>query len=156
MAFFKKVKMTVRTKDGTTVDRWYPRSVLVGKPITTEQLATRVSHESTVAPADVLAVLRALSGCMGEYMATGRSVILDGIGSLYFSAASSGQGAASEEDCNANNISGVKIRFRPKTTYQRTSSQTQSKMAVRPLINVPIDWIDVASLVKGDDEEPEP
>lgn len=56
-------------------------------PITTEQVAKRVAAESTVSPADVRAVLTALGGVMGDYMAQGRSVKLDGIGSFYFTAA---------------------------------------------------------------------
>lgn len=156
MAFFKKSKMNVRTREGATVTRWYPRSVLVGKTVTTDQLANRISLECTVAPADVLAVFKALSGCMGEYMAAGRSVKLDGIGSFYFSASSSGNGAASKDDCTANMINGVKVRFIPETTYQRSGGQGSGRHAVRPLTNFSIEWIDVESLVKDDDEEPEP
>ena len=37
--------------------KWYPKSVLVGSPITTDQIAKHLSRESTVAPADVKAVL---------------------------------------------------------------------------------------------------
>ena len=73
MAFYKKMKMKVNGK-------WYPKSVLVGSAISTEQVAKRVAAESTVSPADVRAVLTALGGVMGDYMAQGRSVKLDGIG----------------------------------------------------------------------------
>ncbi|MCH5169349.1 MAG: DNA-binding protein, partial [Prevotellaceae bacterium] len=62
MAFYKKMQQNVN-------DKWYPRSVLVGTPISTEQVARRLAAESTVAPADVMAVLQALSGVMGDYMA---------------------------------------------------------------------------------------
>lgn len=58
MAFYKKVQMKVNGK-------WYPKSVLVGSAITTEQVAKRVAAESTVGPADVRAVLTALGGVMG-------------------------------------------------------------------------------------------
>ena len=50
MAFYKKVQMKVNGK-------WYPKSVLVGSAITTEQVAKRVAAESTVSPTDVRAVL---------------------------------------------------------------------------------------------------
>ena len=80
MAFYKKIQMKVNGK-------WYPKSVLVGFAITTEQVAKRVAAESTVSPADVCAVLTALGGVMGDYMVQGRSVKLDGIGSFYFTAA---------------------------------------------------------------------
>ena len=65
MAFYKKTKMKVNGK-------WYPKSVLVGSPISTEQVAKRLAAESTVSPADVRAVLTALGGVMGDFMAQGR------------------------------------------------------------------------------------
>ena len=86
MAFFKKQQQPVNKK-------WYPRSVLVGNPVTTDQIAKRLAAESTVAPADVKAVLEALSGVMGDYMAQGRSVKLDGIGSFFFQSSATGRSA---------------------------------------------------------------
>ena len=62
MAFWKRIKMKVNGK-------WYPKSVLVGSPVSTEQLCKRIAAESTVRPADVGAVLMSLGGIMGEYMA---------------------------------------------------------------------------------------
>ena len=86
MAFYKKQQQAVNKK-------WYPRSVLVGSPVSTDQLSKRIANESTVAPADVQAVLKALSGVMGAYMAQGRSAKLDGIGSFSFMASASGRSA---------------------------------------------------------------
>ena len=143
MAFFKKVLMKTKDKNGTVQLKWYPRSVLVGNPITTDQLSKRLAQESTVAPADVKAVLSALSGTMGEYMAMGRSVKLEGIGSFYFSANSQGNGADTEKKCSANQINGVKVNFIPDTTYRR---QGGGRQAVRALTDVDIEWIDVATL----------
>ncbi len=54
--------------------KWYPKAVLVSSPATTEQVAKRLAAESTVSPADVRAVLTALGGVMGDFMAQGRSV----------------------------------------------------------------------------------
>ena len=59
---------------------------------TTDQIAKRLAAESTVSPADVKAVLEALSGVMGDYMAQGRSVKLDGIGSFFFQSSATGNG----------------------------------------------------------------
>ena len=86
MAFFKKVFKQLNKK-------WYPQSVLVGSTVTTDQIAKRLAAESTVSPADVKAVLEALSGVMGDYMAQGRSVKLDGIGSFFFQSQASGRSA---------------------------------------------------------------
>lgn len=139
MAFFKKQQQPVNKK-------WYPRSILVGNPVTTDQIAKRLAAESTVAPADVKAVLEALSGVMGDYMAQGRSVKLDGIGSFYFTASANGNGVNSPEEVNANLINGVKIRFVPETTYKRGGGTRSGRRAVRALTGVDIDWIDVATL----------
>ena len=49
MIFWKRIKAVIN-------DLWYPRSVTVGKPVETQELAKRLARESTVAPADVHAV----------------------------------------------------------------------------------------------------
>ena len=94
---------------------WYPKSVLVGSPVTTKQIAERLSKESTVSLADTYAVLLALGGVMGEYMAEGRSVKLEGIGSFYFTATANKNGVDKEEKVSANQITGVRVRFLPET-----------------------------------------
>ena len=140
MAFYKKIQMAINKK-------WYPQSCLVGNPVTTDQIAKRLAAESTVAPADVKAVLEALSGVMGDYMAQGRSVKLDGIGSFFFQSQASGNGKDKAEDVSANDINGVKVRFLPETTYKRGGGgSAKGRRAVRALTDVDIEWIDVASL----------
>ena len=136
MAFYKKMKMKVNGK-------WYPKSVLVGSAITTEQVAKRVAAESTVSPADVRAVLTALGGVMGDYMAQGRSVKLDGIGSFYFTAATNKNGVATEKEVTAALINGVRVRFIPETRFRGGGSLTgggSSRRAVRGLSDVDIEW----------------
>ena len=59
MAFYRKVQMKINNK-------WYPQSTLVGSPVTTAHIAKRLAAESTVAPADVRAVLESLSNVMGD------------------------------------------------------------------------------------------
>lgn len=137
MAFFKKLQQPVNKK-------WYPRSVLVGSPIGTEQVAKRLAAESTVAPADVLAVLKALSGVMGDYMAQGRSVKLDGIGTFYFTATAHGNGVDTPEEVSVKQINGVKVRFLPETTYRRIG--THGRVATRALTDVELEWVDIDTL----------
>ena len=136
MAFYKKMKMKVNGK-------WYPKSVLVGSAITTEQVAKRLAAESTVSPADVRAVLTALGGVMGDYMAQGRSVKLDGIGSFYFTAATNKNGVATEKEVTAALINGVRVRFIPETRFRGGGSLTgggSGRRAVRGLSDVDIEW----------------
>ncbi len=132
MAFWKRVKMKIN-------GLWYPKSVLVGSPVTTKQIAERLSKESTVSLADTYAVLLALGGVMGEYMAEGRSVKLEGIGSFYFTATANKNGVDKEEKVSANQINGVRVRFIPETRYVRGAA---SRVATRGLTDAVIEWLE--------------
>lgn len=135
MAFYKKVQMKVNGK-------WYPKPVLVGSAITTEQVAKRVAAESTVSPADVRAVLTALGGVMGDYIVQGRSVKLDGIGSFYFTAATNNNGVDTEKEVTAALINGVRVRFIPETRFRGggTRAMGGGRCAVRSLTDVDLEW----------------
>lgn len=61
MIFWTRVKQAIN-------NLWYPRSVTVGKPVETQELANRIARESTVSPADTHAVLRALPNIMAGFM----------------------------------------------------------------------------------------
>ena len=141
MAFYKKMKMKVNGK-------WYPKSVLVGSPISTEQVAKRLAAESTVSPADVRAVLTALGGVMGDYMAQGRSVKLDGVGSFYFTAATNKNGVATEKEVTANLINGVRVRFIPETRYRGGG---KGRVSTRGLSDVDIEWEEWKGKTASDD-----
>ena len=137
MAFYKKRQSNINKK-------WYPHAVLVDKAVTTEELAEELAAESTVAPADVLAVLRALSGVMGRHMANGRSVKLYGIGSFHFTISANGNGVDTPEEVNARQIKSIRVRFLPETNYRIGGST--GRIATRALTDVKVNWIDVATL----------
>ena len=139
MAFYKKTKMKINGK-------WYPKSVLVVSPATTEQVAKRLAVESTVSPADVRAVLTALGGVMGDFMAQGRSVKLDGVGSFYFTAVTNKNGVATEKEVSANQISGVRVRFLPETRYRGAG---KGRVSTRGLSDVDIEWNEWKGEEKG-------
>ena len=86
MAFFKKVLKKITGK-------WYPEVVIVGKPVTTDEVADRLAEISTVSRGDTYAVLKDLGQVMGQFMA---------------------------EDVKASQIENVRVRFIPETT--RTAS----------------------------------
>ncbi len=48
----------------------------------------------------------ALGGVMGDFMAQGRSVKLDGVGSFYFTAVTVANGVATEKEVTVNQIKG--------------------------------------------------
>ena len=133
MAFWKRIKMKIN-------GLWYPKSVLVGTPVTTKQVAERLARESTVSLADVYAVLLSLGSVLGDYMSQGRSVKLDGIGSFYFTATANKNGVAKEEDVSAKHINGVRVRFIPETSYKQNGSTPAGRRATRNLTDVSIEW----------------
>lgn len=133
MAFWKRIKMKIN-------GLWYPKSVLVGTPVTTKQVAERLARESTVSLADVYAVLLSLGSVLGDYMSQGRSVKLDGIGSFYFTATANKNGVAKEEDVSAKQINGVRVRFIPETSYKQNGSTPAGRCATRNLTDVSIEW----------------
>ena len=126
--------------------KWYPKSVLVGSAISTEQVAKRVAAESTVSPADVRAVLTALGGVMGDYMAQGRSVKLDGVGSFYFTASTNKNGVATEKEVTAKLINGVRVRFIPETRFRGSG---KGRVSMRSLSDVDIEWEEWKGEEKG-------
>ena len=127
MGFFKKVKQKIN-------GMWYPQSITVGKPVTTDEVAKRLAIESTVSPADTFAVLKSLGSVLGSYMADGRTVKLDGVGTFYYTAVASGNGEDSPK-VTAKQITGVRVRFIPET-----SRSSNNQVTTRSLVDSNIFW----------------
>ena len=127
MAFFKKVKKKL-------TGLWYPEAITVGKPVTTDQVADRLALISTVSRGDTYAVLKDLGGVMVSFMAEGRTVKLEGVGTFYYTI-NADKGIAKPEEVTAKQIKGIRVRFIPET------SRTQSnKVATRSLVSDNIYW----------------
>ena len=152
MAFFKKIQKKINSK-------WYPQSVTVGKPVTTDEVARRIAAESTVSPADTFAVLKSLGGVMGDCMANGRTVKLEGLGTFYYTAAANGNGVDTAEKVTTSQITGVRVRFIPETHLSSSHQVT-----TRSLVSDNIFWEEWAGKTSstggnsgGDDPEaPDP
>ena len=152
MGFFKKVKQKIN-------GMWYPQSITVGKPVTTDEVAKRLAIESTVSPADTFAVLKSLGSVLGSYMADGRTVKLDGVGTFYYTAVASGNGVDSPDKVTAKQITGVRVRFIPET-----SRSSNNQVTTRSLVDSNIFWKNgaenpllpakVAVVVKGEERLP--
>ena len=69
MAFYVKQKAKVNNK-------WYPRSITVGKPVSTDNVADKLAELSTVTRGDAYAIMKNLGSVMASYMAAGRTVKL--------------------------------------------------------------------------------
>lgn len=92
---------------------WFPKSVSHSKAVTTEELCEDIAAGTTMTPADVTGVVRALSDAMVKYLIDGRPVKLDRIGTFRLTASASGNGVEREEDCSASQFSTVTVRFLP-------------------------------------------
>ena len=144
MAYYKKIKLKSNGK-------WYPRSITVGKPVSTREIAERISVKCTVNPADVDAVLTALGSTLSEFMTEGRSVKLDGVGTLYYTANSVGNGVDSAEEVSDAQIKGVRVRFIPQKHVN-----SSNKVLSRSLVSDDISWVEwgksPSETAKGDEE----
>lgn len=92
---------------------WYPKSVSHSKAVSTEQLCDDIAAATTLSPADVTGVVRALSDAMVKYLVDGRPVKLDRIGTFRLTASAAGNGVEREEDCSAAQFNGITVRFLP-------------------------------------------
>lgn len=131
MAYFKKVQQKIN-------GLWYPQSVTMGEPITTEKIIERLSAISTVSKSDVRAVLGDLATVLADYMALGHTVKLDGLGTFYYTAVASKQGVATKEEVSADQITGVRVRFIPEG-----KRKGGNKTLTRALTDVNITWNEV-------------
>ena len=85
MAYFKRTQKKVNGK-------WYPQVVIIGKPVQTKEVATRLADLSALSPGDCYSMLGNLGKVLGEFMNSGRTVKLDGVGTFYYTPDTSGQG----------------------------------------------------------------
>ena len=107
MAYFKSVlRRTDRTKPG----KYYPTAVSVGR-VTTDELCDEIAEISTVSPADVVAVLKALNRCVGSHLSRGESVQLKGLCNIRLTALSKGAGVDTPEKVSADQITGYRMVF---------------------------------------------
>ncbi|MBR2359123.1 MAG: HU family DNA-binding protein [Bacteroidaceae bacterium] len=128
MAFYK---VRLQKKSGL----YYPQAITVGKQVSTKQLGKALSDRSTVTLADTLAVLSELGTVMSTFMAQGRSVQLDGLGSFRYTINSTKQGVEKEEDVSTNQIKSIRVRFVPEMT--RNADKTVATRTMQP---TSVDW----------------
>lgn len=127
MAFFKK---TFKKISGL----WYPQAVTVGKPVTTDEVSDRLADISTVSRGDTYAVVKNLGGVLADFMAQGRTVKIDGIGTFYYTI-NSEKGVDKPEKVTAAMVKDVRVRFIPEAS--RTSG---GQVATRSLVSHKVFW----------------
>lgn len=107
MAYFRKIQKKVNGK-------WYPQGVTIGKPVTTKEVAKRLADLSALSPGDCYSMLGNLSTVLGEFMNSGRTVKLDGVGTFYYTPNCAGQGVDTADEVSARQIVGTRVRFIPE------------------------------------------
>ena len=123
MAFYK-------ARFQKTSQKWYPHAVVVGKSISTKELAQALSDRSTVTLSDCRAVLSEIGLVMAEFMAQGKSVKLEGLGSFRYGICSAKNGVETEEKVSASQISAIRVRFVPETS--RNADGTVATRSCQP------------------------
>lgn len=143
MAFYKK---QFNEKNGV----WYPMAVTVGKPVETKEVAERLSRISTVSKSDVLAVLGDLAGVLADYMAQGKSVRLDGLGTFRYTLSTEGVEQEDQFDVQKQ-LKAVRVQFTP----QKEGGTTRGSSATRALVPSGIEWLpyDGPAVSGGEDED---
>lgn len=106
MAFF-------REKFSKLTGLWTVSSVSVSQ-YNSKRLAKDIEKESTVSYTDIMAVLTSLPTVMQRYLAEGHTVKLEGIGTFYLTVQCTKTGVARKEDCSQEQITNVKVQFRPE------------------------------------------
>lgn len=119
MPYYKKTQKKINGK-------WYPQSVTVGDPVTTDEIAQLLADLSAVSPGDTYNVLKNLARAMSIYMSNGRTVKLEGVGTFYYSAKANGQGVDTPEEVNAKQIVGVRVRFIPEMDRDSKGAVTRA------------------------------
>lgn len=115
---------------------YFPQAVTVGKPIDTKEVAKRLARISTVSLADVLAVLAEMPGVLADFMAQGKSVRLDGLGTFRYTLDT--EGVANREDMDfQKQVKAVRVSFIP----QREGAVTKGGTATRALVPTGIEWL---------------
>ena len=127
---------------------YYPQAITVGKQITTKQLGKALSDRSTVTLADTLAVLSELGNVMSTFMAEGRSVKLDGLGSFRYNINAQKQGVEKEEEVSAEQIKSIRVRFVPEMTRNADKS-----VATRTMQPTAVDWFEWAGKDSEKDDD---
>ena len=122
MIFWKRVQQAIN-------GLWYPRSITVGKPVETQELANRIARESTVSPADTHAVLRALPNVMADFMKESRAIHFEGLGWFRYTINAMGKGVPSKEEVSEKQIKRLRVQFTPDRTRNLEGGYTRALIA---------------------------
>ncbi len=142
MAFF-------REKFSKLTGKWTVSSVSVSQ-YNSKRLAKDIEKESTVSYTDILAVLTSLPTVMQRYLAEGHTVKLEGIGTFYLTVQCTKTGVDEKEQCSPDQITNVKVQFRPEMESPATGRKGKRK---NTLVADDLQWTYLPATEKKTTEE---
>lgn len=117
---------------------YYPRAIVQGKPVETENIAKDIARISTVSNSDVQVVLGAIAPVMHTRMAQGKSVHIKGLG--YFRYVLDAKGVKDLADFDFyKQIQAVRVEFIPERS--RMSDGTYARALVD---SDELEWIELS------------
>lgn len=140
MAFYKKAY-------NKKTEVYYPRAITMGTPVDTNQIADALADRSTVTRTDVKAVLSEMADVMSQYMAQGKSVKLEGLGSFRLGLTTKGVKAEDDFDFSKQ-LQRVKVNFTPETFRPASTGAT-----TRSMVSKNVEWIEYDKAASGTSSE---
>jgi predicted histone-like DNA-binding protein len=104
--------------------KWYPVLKRIGV-LKTRELAQLMSDETTMNPKEAEMALYELVKIIKRELKNGRSINIDDLGTFYLTARTTGEDTA--EAVSANNISGLKLRFRTNEEFKTEIATAEIK-----------------------------
>ena len=131
--FYRMYQNTINNEK--TNGKFYARLVHT-ETLGLEALAEHIAHHGTVYTEDVvLGVLKKFSSCLLEMLYDSKKVKIEGLGTFYLSAASTG--AESVDEFSADNIKRIRVRFLPEQVRQKLSStRLRSEVSLLNIANL--------------------
>ncbi|NDV58634.1 HU family DNA-binding protein [Bacteroides sp. 519] len=112
----------------TPKERYYGVPILSGN-VDEDNLAVEISERSSLTPADVLAVISALSTSMQMHLSRGNSVSLKGIGT--FSVSASSEGVDDPKLCTPAKVKAQRICFKADKTLRSILGKMKYQLSKR-------------------------
>lgn len=120
----KARRSSIANKEGKKL--YYPSVVTMGT-LTTKELGDKIAAKSALTRGDVRSVLDNMTEEINAALRDGKSVRLEGLGSLFLTVHSDGNGVETKEEVNASQIVRTHVNFREETT--RSAGTTRAALS---------------------------
>lgn len=120
----KARRSSLANKEGKKL--YYP-SVVTRGVLTTKELGDKIASKSALTRGDVRSVLDNMTEEINAALRDGKSVRLDGLGSLFLTVHARGNGVETKEEVSANQIASTVVNFREEST--RSAGTTRAVLS---------------------------